>query len=116
MRRYLQPAILLLLGLGVWAAQDVLPWPNVGFAAMLVYAVGTAWWAVAAATAPAPLLRHGLAAWLPTLPLVAVFAWIEARTGFDGPGAIVAMTLLPLLIVTLVASAIASMVLGLRNA
>lgn len=116
MRRYLQPGILLLLGLGVWAAQDVLPWPNVGFAAMLVYAVGTAWWAVVAATAPAPLLRHGLAAWLPALPLIAVFAWIEARTGFDGPGAIVAMILMPLALLTLLAGAVGSMILALRKA
>lgn len=116
MRRYLQAAILLVIGLVLWAAQERLPWANVPFAAMLVYAVGTVWWAVAAIGAPAPLLRHAIAAWLPALPLALAFAWIQVKTGFDGPGALMTLVLLPLLVVVLLACSVASMMLGLRKA
>lgn len=116
MRRYLQPAILLLMGLGLWLAQDTLPWAGVSIAAMLVYAVGAVWWAVAAILAPPPLLRHLLAAWLPAAPLALAFAWIQVKTGFDGPGALMTLVLLPLLVVVLLACSVASMMLGLRKA
>ncbi|MGA0604953.1 hypothetical protein ACO2Q0_03050 [Phenylobacterium sp. VNQ135] len=116
MARYLAPSVLLSLGLVLWAAQEQLPWPNVPFAAMLVYAVGAVWWAIVAAGAPPPFLRHALAAWVPALPLAFAFIWIQLKTGFDGPGALMTLVLLPLLVVVLLSCILASMTLGLRKA
>lgn len=115
MDRYLQPAILLFLGLSLVAVEDILPWPNIGFAAMVVYGVGAVWWAVVAARGARPLLRHGLLAWVPAIPPVAAYAWLFSRPDLDGPGGIAAIILMPLAAVVLLASAVAAMVLAMRK-